>query len=302
MKNLGDKINFDVRGFFENSLILLQDYQSRLVSYYTNDGDFPKDAFDLLDRLESEVKQIYSKVKVSRSALDKFSDFVVFDQIEDFASTFRVIENYSRWLRSSTIKGRYKRETEIDFILRQNQTLEELSDEIGWDSREKGFLDLTTRNQIKETDYDLSGGLVFKFSYQNEKNFQLVTVVDEMTGENILGKDVARQLRFEEDDLLALSPADTFFQTCEILTGLFKNSNPEFSDDGFDKSAISNRNIMRIRLSTFIRQMYATVSKDDTIASFAISDVREESDCLKIEMQYRSYLSTDPVKTFVYGN
>lgn len=302
MINLGDKIHFDVEGFFNDSLTLLQDYQAKLVSYYTNDGDFPKEAFDLLDKLESQVNQIYSKVGINRSALNKFSDFVVFDQIEDFASTFRVIENYSRWLRSSTIKGRYKRETEIDFILRQNQTLEELSDEIGWDNREEGFLDLTTRNQIKETDYNLAGGLVFKFSYQNEKSFQLVTVVDEMTGENILGKDIEGKLQFVDNDLLSLSPTDTFFQTCEILTGLFKNANPEFPDDGFDKSAISNKNIMRIRLSTFVRQMYATVSKDDTIASFAISDVREESDCLKIEMQYKSYLSTDPVKTFAYGN
>ena len=302
MINLGDKINFDVKGFLEDSLVLLQDYQSKLVSYYTNDGDFPKDAFDLLDKLELQVNQIYNKVKVNRSALNKFSDFVVFDQIEDNASIFRVIDNYSRWLRSSTIKGRYKRETEIDFILRQNQTLEELSDEIGWNNREEGFLDLTTRNQIKETDYDLSGGLVFKFSYQNEKNFQLVTVVDEMTGENILGKDIEGKLQFVDNDLLTLSPVDTFVQTCEILTGLLKNSNPEFPDDGFDKAAISNKNVMRIRLSTFIRQMYATVSKDDTIASFTISDVREESDCLMIEMQYKSYLSNEPVKTFAYGN
>ena len=48
--------------------------------------------------------------------------------------------------------------------------------------------------------------------------------------------------------------------------------------------------------------MYATVSKDDTIASFAISDIREEEDCLKIEMQYKSYLGSEPVKTFAYGN
>ena len=55
-------------------------------------------------------------------------------------------------------------------------------------------------------------------------------------------------------------------------------------------------------MSTFIRQMFSTVKKDDTIASFAISDLAEDGDCLKIEVQYKSYLDSEPVKQVIYGN
>lgn len=296
MENFSDKIQMNIDSFFQESLQLLQDYQPDLVKYYSNEGDFPKKAFDLLDRLENFVSLIYQKVRQNRNNFNNLSDFVVFDQIEDFVSAFRMIENYSKWLRSSVIKGRYKTTTEINYILKQNQTIEDVSAEIGWADREQGFLDLTLRNQIKETDYDLHGGLVFKFAYQNDKALQLETVVDEMVGRNLLGKDFGSKIGFKDDDILYLSPEDTFYQTCEILTGLMKNSNPEFPTDGYDKSSISNKNLMRVRLSTFIRQMYETVAKDDTIASFSITDVVEEDDTLNIIVEYKSYLNAENVK------
>lgn len=299
MNDFSEKIKIDINGFFQDSLRLLQEYQPSLIEYYSNGGEFPKDAFDLLDKLELQVNSIYQKVKQNRNNFNHYFDFVVFDQIEDFASIFRMIENYSKWLRSSVIKGRYKSTSEIDYVLRQNQTIEEMSAEIGWTNREEGFLDLTLRNQIKETDYDLQGGLVFKFAYQNDKTLQLESVVDEMVGQNLLGKDINAKISFKDNDIFCLTPEDTFFQTCEILTGLMKNHNPEFPEDGFDKSAISNKNLMRVRLSTFIRQMYATVFKDDTIASFSITDVIEDADVLKIIVEYKSYLNIDSVKITV---
>lgn len=301
-KSFSDKLGFDVKQFFQNCFTLLQDYQPKLVTYYTKEGTFPKEAFQLLDKLEAQVPVIYNKLRVNRENFDNYSDFLVFDQIEDFVSIFKTIENYSKWYKSSTIKGRFKQTTEVNFILRQNQTLESFSSEVGWNNREKGALDLALRNQIKETDYDLSGGMVFRFAYQNDKKIELQTVVDEMTGENLLGKDIQSTLEFKNDDLVYLTPADTFLQTCEILTNLMKNSNPEFPDEGFDKSAISNKNIMRVRMSTFIRQMFATVKRDDTIASFSISDVSIDGDALSIEVQYKSYLGGEPVKKAVYGN
>lgn len=302
MISFSNKIGYDIKTFFEESLELMQVHHSNIVSYFVEEGDFSKEAFGLLDKLENKSQIIYSKLRTNRNKLNNFLDFVIFDQIEDFISVFRSIQNYSRWYKSSIIKGRFKTTTEVNFVLRQNQTLENLSQEIGWQNQDEGALDLALRNKIKETDYDLQGGLIFKFAYQNEKSLKLQTVVDEMTGENLLGKDIQAKLEFKNDDLVYLTPQDTFHQTCEILTNLMKNSNPEFPNDGFDKSAISNKNLMKVRLPSFIRQIYAVAKKDDTIASFSVSDIVESGDSLRIEMQYRSYLNSEPVKKSVYGN
>lgn len=301
-KSFSDKINYDIQAFYNDSLTLLQDYQKDFVDYYSQDGAYPKSAFDLLDKLVYQSQLIYQKVAINRDSFDNYSDFLVFDQIEDFLSTFRSIQNYSRWYHSSTIKGRFKTTTEINYSLRQNQTLENFSTEIGWTNQEQGALELALRNRIKETDYDLKGGLQFKFAYQNNQALELQTVIDEMTGENLLGKDIKKKFSLSNDDLVVLSPRATFLQTCEILSNLMKNSNPEFPVDGFDKSAISNKNIMKARLSTFIRQIYTVISKDDTISSFAVTNIGTEGDTLRIELEFKSHLSDELEKTSVYGN
>lgn len=294
-------IGIDIKSFFNECLTFVELYNQTLVDYYESGTDFPKNAFDMLDSLSKKLQDISLKISINRDQLTLLSDFEIVDSLENFKSFFSTINNYSRWLRSSLVSGRFKNEVEIKYCLRQNQTLESLSREIGWTDDEQGFLDLSLRNSIKETDYDLNKSLIFNFSYQGSKTLVLNSVIDEMTGERILGKDISKSLQIQDDDLLVLTPEMTFYQSCEILTGLVKNSNPEFPLQGFDKSAISNKNIISNRLPTFIRQLYSVVGNDDTIAQFQVVNTSLEGDTLKIDIEYKSHLNTTSRQS-VYGN
>lgn len=302
LSDVSNILNFDLQDFFQRYIDFINSSDSELINYYMSEGDYPKESFDTLDSLLSDCTTVYEKLKYSRNRLQDYYSFLVIDQFEDCYHTLNIINNYSKWLGTSFVNGRFKNTVEVDFVLKQNQTLESLSENLGFDDREKGFLELSIRNHIKEIDYTTKGGLVFKYSYQNEGSISLNTVVDILTGENILGKDIDKKLTFKDNDLLSLSPKETFNQTCSILCGLLKNSNPEFPTQGFDKSSLSNKNVLNTTLPIFIRQLYSTVGKDDTISSFKISSIDISGDALKIEIEFKSLLTDTTTKQTVNGN
>lgn len=300
-KSISDILNIDIRQYLTDCVSFINRYNQVMISYMADGTKYPRDAYVEMDNLITRYDNIARSIKINRNQLSGLIMFEVLDQVESMRSVLRSFENYSRWQRSSIVNGRFVNSAEIVYVLRQNQTLESLSREIGFSSGETGALNLAYRNKISERSYSMEGGLTFKFSYQNEKSIRLDTVIDHMTGDNLLGKDICKKLQFIDDDLLAMSPKDTFDQTCGILIGLTKNANPEFPDQGFSKEALTNRNVLNNMLPTFIRQMYSIVSNDDTIQSFSITNTSVEGDALRIDMNFYSYLSTES-KQSVNGN
>lgn len=302
---MSDKISnilgIDIRQYLQDCVDYINQYNQILIGYVSNGTQYPRDAYILLDNLVARYREIVKRIGLRRDRLQGLQMFEIIDQVENIRSVLRSFDNYSRWMKSSFVKGRFTDSAEIVYVLKQNQTIENMALSVGYSSGENGFLDLTYRNKISERDYDLSGGLVFKFAYQNEQKMQLDTVIDNMTGDNLMGKDIKRKIQLIDDDLLYLSPQDTFMQTCEIFTALTKNSNPEFPVQGFSKESLTNRNGLSNMLPIFVRQMYSIVSSDDTIASFSIKSVSIENDALRIEMEFLSHLNTE-AKQVVYGD
>lgn len=301
IERVSNIIGISISDFFLRYINFIDSQQQLIKDYYTVESSYPKESFDLLDSLLRDCELIYNKISSNRSRLTQFSDFEVISKFEDVVHVLSIVNNLSRWLRSSMVNGRFKNKTEVSFILKQNQTLESLSEEIGYFDRDKGFVDLSMRNSIKEVDYSLDGGLTFKFNYESGSSISLSTVIDNITGERVLGKDIDSKLSFENADLAVLTYQQTFLQTCGIFAGLLKKDNPEFPNAGFDKATISNKSIINNMLPTFLRQLYSTVSSDDTIASFNITNVSIEDDKLSIEIVFRSYIDNQ-VKQLIRGN
>lgn len=299
--SVSDILRIDIRQYLVDCINFVNGYTQVLNRYVSDGGQYPRDVYVQMDDLISRYDKIAKSLKVNRDRLSGLAAFEIMDQVENMRSVLRSFENYSRWMKSSIVNGRFVNSAQIIYVLKQNQTIEDMSRSAGYNSGERGFLDLTYRNKISEREYDLSGGLTFKFSYQNDRSIVLDSVVDNMTGDNLLGKDINKKFQFIEDDLLSLSPEDTFNQTCGILVSLTKNSNPEFPDQGFSKDSLSNKNTLNHMLPVFVRQMYSIVSNDDTIASFSITNTSVEGDALRIDMRFMSHLSTEANQT-VYGD
>ena len=286
-------ISFNLQLFFEDYLTFVTQHKSLISNYYTKGTSYPKTSFDLLYSLKSRAKLILEKISIKRDYLENYSDFEVVDQIQDVIHCLEIIDNYSRWLKSSLFKGKFKQNAEIDVILKQGQTLESFANEVGYINRDEGSIDIALRNKLRETDLSLEGGVKFRFSYANENGLVLSSIVDNLNGDNILGKDLNKKISIVNNDLDILSSSDTFYQTCEILISLLKNDNPEFPSDGFDKSMLVNRNTINSMLPSYIRQLYNIIKKDDSIVNFNISNVFVEKDILRVEVIFRSWLNNE---------
>lgn len=303
MIDVRDIISVDVESYFNDFISFVSKYQQTITDYYTQQSSYPKEALDKLSELVKNREKIYEDITSHRDLFNEFKYFEILDSLEDSFHILDIFQNYSRWLRSSVVNGKFKESIEVNIILRQNQTLENLSSELGFEDQDQGALEVALRNNLKEGDYSLEGqNLVFKFGYQNQDSLTLNSVVDNLLGENIVGKDLQRKLELSIDDLVTLTPQQTFEQTCDIILGLRKRDNPEFPDIGFDKSLLVNRNILNSTLPSFIRQLYTIVDRDDTIASFQISKVDTSQDVLTVEVIFRSWLGNEVKQYTSNGN
>lgn len=294
MINVQNIINIDVKSYFNDFISFVSQYQQSIIDYYTTESSYPKKAFDNLQELLVIKNKVYEEISSHRNLLNEFKYFEIVDALEDSFAVLDTFQNYSRWLRSSMVNGKFKESTEVNIILRQNQTLEHLSGELGFSNQDEGALQIALRNNIKEIDYSYDNkNLVFNFGYQNQTSLYLNSIVDNLTGENILGKDLQKKLEFSVDDLRVLSPNETFQQACDIILNLRKRDNPEFPQMGFDKTLLVNRNVVGSTLPSFVRQLYSIASSDDSIASFQVSKMDLNSDALTVEIIFKSWIGNE---------
>lgn len=267
-------------------------YRNRVISFYTNKGVYPKDFFNLLQMQSVDSKIIYEKISYRKKELNNTAYYKILDYFEDTVHTTDIMNNYSKWLRSSfSISNQYIQGNNKSVQLRQNQTVESLLNENSYSDVDESFVEVALDNRVKETDYDLQGGIVLRLSRTNQNTNQRIiinSVVDVITPDNILGKDIDKKITFYDNDLLTLSCSETFKQDSSILLSLKRGENPEFKEEGNDKSLLSNKGVLNLTLPILIRQLYKTISTDDTIDSFQIKNINIDKDALFIEVNFKA--------------
>lgn len=272
-----------------------------IYSYYCDNRNYPRESFLALDALYKEIKDTITEIKSNRNTLNNFKYFEFLDYLEDCLLCLENINNYSRWLRSSIIKGRSKNEAEIDFVLEQNQSISSFSRKLGYENGDIGELDIQLRNKLKETSYNLDGGLRLKYNFIDSNKIQVNTVVDSLNNDTILGKDIDKSFLIVNEDLSTVTKTDCFKQSIEILLTMKRNDNPEHPKYGLDKNIISNKNYISQIIPSISRQLYELISTDDTIDSFVIKNIEQRDDklCLLIEVKA---IENFVYKTAIYGN
>lgn len=265
--------------------------QKDIYDYYAGLVQQPsQSSFNKLNTLIDESNRVNEIVLLNKDSFKTYDFWDLVEQLDTIAVKLDTVSNYSKWLRSSITKGNFNPGAAIDFILKQNQSLEGLSNDIGAIDPNNDWVDLAVKNDISEDDYTREGGLSFKFTFSNQRTFNVNVVVDNIIGDSIYGKDVNRQILFEDDDLLTLSASDTIKQAAQILVGLVKGDNPEFPNDGIDKSLVMNLNSVSTLFPSVLRQLYLTASKDDTFKSIEISSIKRDQDAVFIEVTFETRL------------
>ena len=270
---------FDIESYLSDfSQFILSDYQ-QIVDFYQKGSDLEAGVVD-------RVKSLYQKMREITDLFNIFSDrlstqtveiWELLDVFETTKVTLLTVINSDRWMRST--KNIFQNnQISRDFILKQGQSFEHLSMELGHADQQNDWSYIALNNNIREEDYSLEGGNKLKVSFVNNQSFSVDTVIDSISGKKLYGLDVDRSMVFENNDLKILDYKETIIQQTEILVGLIKGSVPEFPFDGIDKG-LSGSNVNAIQYPTLLRQQSRVFEKDGRYRSISVDtfDVKVDS-------------------------
>lgn len=292
LEKFGKYTNFDIKTFLQDFIDFSDNHRNLIISYYKGDTDeIPQEAFNILDKLIEEANDVIEIMNLSKNNFESFSDWNLLEELEDIRTRLYTTLYFSKYLRSSVTKSSYNEDSEVNVTLKQNETLEKLANELGYIEPQDNWGIIALRNNLKEEDYTTKGDLVLDVSYKNNVNyFKVNSVVDNMQGNDILGKDIDFNFSFKNDDINILAPKETFKQTIKELAKLKKGDNPFYPKDGLDVSLVVGSNLGGIAFPSLFRQLNNNFNSDDTIASFTINDINLEQNALIFDYKVESKL------------
>lgn len=286
---------YDIKSFFLQALQFEElGYPNIIISYYAGLNIIPNNkAFLSLTNLQYELKQIINLFINYKDVLIHGDFWDLLEQCENMQIYLESLSNASKYLRSAITKNNFSRAIEVDQILKQNQSLETLTKDLGYsevDSIDTAWINLAKRNDLREEDYTFEGGNKLQVSSINNLKIEIFNIVDTISPDRLLGIDLDRVITFENDDLKVLSPIDTFKQTISILSSLKKGQNPEFPGNGISHGGIIGENKNSIFFPALFRQITQTFSNDDTIKSIEFTNISYDGDSILIDINISSRL------------
>lgn len=290
-QDLQNILQVDILSFLERYQSFVQTNLQSIFNYYKDTTkSVPAKSFEALNSLISDGKIILEKYSINSYRISNCEQLEFMDLFENCFFKLETYSQLGKWVKSD----RFIENVSNEYILSEKETIEQTASKIGYNNRDEGFIDLTLqKNRIRELDYSLDGGLSFFYAIVNRGNkLKLNSLIDDnIQGERVYGIDLDATFKFINDDIAILTPKETFYQTCFILLNLKLNDNPEFPNDGIDKTLLSNKIVTSTGFPMILRQLTNVITKDDTIKAFELKDVQYVSDAIFIELNFYSHLN-----------
>jgi len=233
----GQKVDYNVEDYFIRYYRFFRDNFPFIVAFFRGRlNSIQVENFTELEELIKESQALNNKLKLNSYLLRTLKDWELVEYIGDLDIELLYMKRVDKFLRSSIVNSVYTTKYEFNTTLKR-ETLENLSKRVlNSEDYNNDWADIAKRNDLQELDYTYEGGndVVVSFDLTAFSGVVL-SVIDNMVGEKILGLDIQKYVRFENDDLVILDYQQTFEQAVEILSDLRKGDIPEFKDLGRSK-------------------------------------------------------------------
>lgn len=288
--------SFDIESFFERSLKFLSREYNSIVSYYSGDtSHIDSSAIEAFKEVKNECSKVFETIQIHSRQLNNAKWWLLVEAVENVDSRLQTLSNMHRWSKSSRTRVAYDSKASVQYTLKQNQTLEKVSRDFLLSDNQEEWTNIAIDNNLREEDYTNEGGvdLRLKFGRVSNQGMQIDSVVDTMVGKSVYGKDLDKNLRFNEltQDLEVLGYDETVLQSVEILSTLKRGDNPEYPHQGLQSSIVIGSNKGTLNFPIITRQMTDVFQTDDSLRDFTIQSIKVDQDSLLIDYVVQTRLN-----------
>ena len=272
----GLKISFDVTSLLKRFFDFNKQNLPQIISFFSGYVDeISIENFSNLEALKQDFIQLNNQIELQSYLFDNVYEVELVEYLGDLEVEIGYFDKIDKFLRSNfTLNNSYKSSVSFQTTLKR-ETVENLVRRvIGETQPQDAWVDTAKRNDLTELDYTVEGGNNLILEQDVVVNSgQIRSVIDNLIGERVLGKDLERVIDFLEDDFVVLPYESTFKQSVEILLEITKGDLPEFPNLG--RGNFVGKNMFQLSWSTFIRQATIAFSTDDTVKKFSVKSIEK---------------------------
>lgn len=279
--------NYDIETFFNDYNTFVNTYYNRIIDYY-NGADSDAKAFAALDNLAKEISKIEPLFTIYRERFNTIDFWTIMDLYSDILVKVNTCLQMSKWMRSSRL-SQFDSNVQVDRILSQGETFERISKDYGSTDYDNDWALIAIDNLINEEDYTPQGGLAFKVTLKNASNFNIANIIDNLSEENVYGKDIYKVFSFENNDLVTVVSKDALKQTLDTILSTVKGSIPEFPEDGIPDD-VNGTNVNAIQYPGIFRNLLNLFRKDGRWTEINLLDLYRDQDSIFMKLEVQAVL------------
>lgn len=269
---------YNIQAFFEDFVLFCNSYYPLIVGYYTGATNVSvDDSFGRLETLMKQAQEIEPLFTLKANSLTGIGAWELLDTFTDCQTKLWTINNSSCWLRSAII-GKFSDNIALNRVLKSRENFEIVATELGSNDPQNAWFDIAKNNFVEEEDYDANNeGGMFKINIKQSSNYDIPNIVDNLSSEKILGRDMDVDFRFENNDIATVDYELAVRQAFNTILHCVKGAIPEFNDYGIPND-IPGSSVNAVQYPVLFKHIMNMFQRDARWVQVNLIDVYRKED------------------------
>lgn len=275
--------NFLLSTFLSDYNSFIENQKNLIFDFYSGRSTDEVDAFNELNRLIDQVKDILNLFQINTNSFVRTEDWDLLESIERIETDLSTILNSYKYLKSTRSKFNYNQNVAVKIYNKKYQTLESIARENLGSNNDSDWVEIALQNNLSEEDYSSKGGTEIELFNNNVENLTVNVVYGSLQDDQSLGTDLNKAITFLRNDLNVLSNRETAVQSVLIMLNLKKGDIPENPFLGLSQRDLIGTSKGSIFFPSIIRQITNVFKTDDTVKEVNVREISFEEDYFKLD-------------------
>ena len=262
---------FDLYSYFSDYANFMQNQYQSVYAYYAGDSESVDSSYiAMLDSLVSRSEILIKIFDTFGPKLGNVGYWELQNYCQDLFDTIKKVTILPKYLRTSKTARGYKPYVQVNFRVGGLRDFRDIERQIN--SEDITEQSLILGNDMEEEDYEIDDLTNAKLFYNNKRGVVVKTILEEPVGEKVYGRDIAKKISFNDNDLLIAEYISNVEQKVVILCELLEGDIPEFPS--FGRRKIIGENFNNYSYPELARDIEGIFLQDDLFESVEFVDIR----------------------------